>query len=410
MKRKFTGIPFLIILFFLIAQNNLIAQFTFVHITDLHVADSYCAGSYDLDGEMFVQLRDELNNLNPKPVFIVATGDISHVGDSDNDGMYYAFTQHLYPDSLVNPGIGVFFIDSLQTIPIYFTPGNHDFRTGNVPPLSNEDLTVYKNLICSVSDYSVTCQNAVIICMNSGYDDLRPLWDDTNYMSPEGSGFTDNQCNWLRAILDSNSTKKKVITMHHPAVNEVGVWCDGSPFSGTILDNADGSIKYNRITFLDICDSNTVDIILTGHAHQNVVVNRYGNIVNENWTDSTRYIQTGAALHGCYRIISVDSSSVLVSNPISIPTTQKRFYSNNTSLNVYPNPFSYSAIIEIYTNNKINNFEFIMYNMLGTVVKRITHINTNKFEIKKKNLSQGIYFYKILNHDNIIGIGKIIIQ
>ena len=396
----------------LILINSVIsfAQFNFVHITDLHVADSYCAGSYDLDGEMFVQLRDELNNVNPKPAFIVATGDISHVGDSGNDGMYYAFTQHLYPDSLINPGIGAFFIDSLQTIPIYFTPGNHDFRTGNVPPLSNENLTVYKNLICSISDYSVTYQNAVIICMNSGYDDLRPLWDDTNVMSPEGSGFTDDQCNWLRAVLDSNSTKKKIITMHHPTVNEVGVWCDGSPFSGTILDNADGSIKYNRTTLLDICDSNNVDIILAGHAHQNVVVNRYGNIVNETWTDSTKYIQKGAALYGCYRIITVDSLSVSVSTPILLHTTHKRSYFNNTYLNIYPNPFSYIATIEIYTDNEINNFEFIMYNMLGIEVRRITHINTNKIELRRKNLLQGIYFYKILNHNNMIGTGKIIIN
>jgi len=172
--RKITIFIFAIITTVII-QNKAIAQFNFVHITDLHVADSYCAGDYDLDGEMFVQLRNEINNLNPKPAFVVATGDISHVGGSGTDGMYAALTQHLYPDNVINPDFGAFFMDSLLTIPIYFDPGNHDFRTGNVPPLSDENLTEYTNIICSSSDYFFIHQNALVICMNSGYDDLRPL-------------------------------------------------------------------------------------------------------------------------------------------------------------------------------------------------------------------------------------------
>ena len=403
-------IIFFIIITTIIMHNKTNAQFNFVHITDLHVADSYCAGDYDLDGEMFILLRNEINNLLPKPAFVVATGDISHVGGSGTDGMYAAITDHLYPSNVTNPGAGDFFIDSLQTIPIYFTPGNHDFRTGNIPPLSDENLTEYLNIICSSSDYFITYQNAVIICMNSGYDDLRSLFDDTNYMSPEGSGFTDNQCTWLRTVLGYYSTHKKIIAMHHPTVNKVGVWCDGTPFTGTILDHEDGSIKHNRTTLLDICDTNNVDIILAGHAHQNVVVNRFGQTVNENWADSTRYIQTGAALYGCYRIINVNSSSVTVSTPITIGTTQISTYSETTSLNVYPNPFSDIATIEVYVKDNNINIDFIIYNILGNEINRISNIHTNRFQLHRDNLLSGIYFYKVLNHNNIIGTGKFIIK
>lgn len=403
-------LKFFTIFAILLIYNRTIAQFNFVHITDLHVADNYCAGAYDLDGEMFVLLRNEINNLSPKPAFVVATGDISHVGASGTDGMYAAITDHLYPANVLNPGPGDFFMDSLQTIPIYFTPGNHDFRTGNVPPLNDENLTEYLNIICSSSDYFINYQNTIIICMNSGYDDLRPLWDDTNYMSPEGSGFSDEQCTWLRTVLVYYSTHKKIIAMHHPTVNKVGVWCDGTPFSGTILDHEDGSIKYNRTTLLDICDTNNVDIVLAGHAHQNIVVNRFGQTVNENWSDSTRFIQTGAALYGCYRIISVDSTSVSVSPPISLGTTQIRPYSEEIYFNVYPNPFNDNTTVEIYANNKAVDIEFIIYNIFGNEVKKTSNISTNIFDLNRDGLSSGMYFFKISKHNIIIGTGKLIIN
>jgi len=408
-KQLFLSIAYILCFTFVIKAQN----FTFVHITDLHVADSYCAGDYDFNGEMFLQLRDKINNLDPKPAFVISSGDISHVGNSGNDGMYAAFTQYLYPDSVVNPDIGDFFMDSLQTIPIYFTPGNHDFRTGNVPPLSNEDLTVYKNIICSITDYSIVYQNAVIICMNSGYDVLRPLWDDSNVMSPEGSGFTDEQCNWLRNILDSNITKKKIIAMHHPPVNKTGFLCDGTPFTGTIIDDADGSIKYNRITLLDICDSNNVDIVLAGHVHQNVVVNRYGTIVDENYPDSTRYIQTGAGFHGCYRIITVDSSFVTVSTPQSITSSNEGIHNipkNADLFRIYPNPFTTSTTINFHPYLKIDNLKFKIYNLFGQEIKVIYNINDREIKINRNNIPNGIYFIHVFNNNILIGSSKIIVN
>ncbi|MFA4852446.1 MAG: metallophosphoesterase [Bacteroidales bacterium] len=395
-------------------QTAVWAQFSFVHITDLHVANGLSAGGYDLNGVMFKTVRDNINSLFPKPAFVIATGDISHAGEFGSDGMYPSLIQYLYPANITNPGIGAFFIDSLQTIPIYFTPGNHDFRYANTPPLSNQNLAKYMSYICSVPDYFVIYQNAVIICMNSGYDDLRPLWEDSNFMSPESSGFSNEQLNWLRGILISNYTKRKIIMMHSPPVNKVGFYCDGTAFTGYFVDFADGSVKYNRDVFLNICDSNHVDVVLAGHAHQNIVSSRSGVTVNENWPDSTRYVQTGASLDGCYRLITVDSAFVSVGYPQTSDSSvfiETLYSKEKIIVEIYPNPFSESTTLEIIpqSGRKIQNYELKIYDLFGREVRKY-EIRNQKTEISRDDLSSGMYFYQVKNKEQNIGAEKLIIQ
>ena len=384
MKNKLYALIFAVIL-----TPSVYAQFSFVHITDLHVADGTSAGGYDLNGVKFKQVCDEINNLSPKPAFVVATGDLSHAGAYGSNGMFPAITQYLFPDSVSNPAPGDYFIDSLHTIPIYFIPGNHDYRTTNIPPW-NGDLTYFTAYLCSEPDYFFIHQNAVIICMNSGYDDLRPLWEDTNYMSPESSGFSNEQLNWFRAVLLANSTKRKIILMHSPPVNKAGTWCDGTVFSGTFVDLADGSIKYNRDVFLNICDSNNVDVVLAGHAHQNVVVSRSGVIVNVNWADSTRYVQTGASLNGCYRIMTADSGFVYVGFPqIAQPAYINETYSSN--FDIYPNPSTGIFTVE---GEGIQSIE--ISDIGGRVIRQIT-VKSNQTSIDLTGQQNGMYFVKV--HD-----------
>src|ERR1017187_829975 len=84
------------------------AQFTFVHITDLHVASvPSLVNSCDLNGVMAKCYLQKFNNLVPKPDFVIATGDISNVGNSF-PVMYSVLTQYLFPPTLTNPGIGAY--------------------------------------------------------------------------------------------------------------------------------------------------------------------------------------------------------------------------------------------------------------------------------------------------------------
>jgi 3',5'-cyclic AMP phosphodiesterase CpdA len=211
------------------------AQFNFVHISDIHVSDvESIQNNPDVGGVIFKKVITKIRNLIPKPAFVVASGDISNVG-SYGLGMYEELTQHLFPSMLSNPENGDYFIDSANTIPIYFVPGNHDYFTLPASPLSNAGLVNYSNYLAPNSDYSILYQNAVIVFIRSGMEEYRPVWIDTNPMEPEGSGISSDQCNYIRTNLNLNSDKKKFLVMHHPPVNAVGTNADGTPSTGTII-------------------------------------------------------------------------------------------------------------------------------------------------------------------------------
>jgi len=314
MKRLASVTLVLMLLICVLAVNvDANSSFDFVHITDLHVADSYSAGSYDLDGEGFRQVRDAINALNPKPAFVVASGDISHAGDWGWTGMYPALTQHLYPSSIYYPAPGDYRInqDPNDPTPIYFVPGNHDFRTTNVPPIFiDKNLSDYTRRIGPKTDYILDEGNAVIIFMNCGYDDIFSFIG--SWWLPESKGINADQYNWLEDTLQTHEGKRKIIVIHNPPANNTR-----NPADGSISSKKQGGVNY-RAAFLDLCDTFDVDVVLAGHTHHNVVVDRNGDVVDRNWTGGTRYVQTSSTLQGCYRIISVDGF-VSVGDPICIP-------------------------------------------------------------------------------------------
>jgi len=296
-----------------------IAQFSFVQITDLHVADGRLnAYHHDNNGVMFQKVLNAAKELTPKPAFVIATGDISNVGEggscTGSEGMYNAITSHLYTNRLLYPTPGDLFIDSSKNIPIYFAPGNHDYYTHLFHFKSKGSLAIFAKHISPDADYYIVKDNAVILFVRSGHDKHRPLKKKKDIIKPEATGLTTEQCTWIRNTLRMFADKRKIIVMHHPPVDANGVKADGS-INTMIADTADGSLLNNRTMFLNICDSNHVDLVLAGHCHQNVVCNRAGTLVDNNWRLGTRYVQTGPGFAGCYRVITVDSDFVYVGIP-----------------------------------------------------------------------------------------------
>ncbi|MFI5219728.1 MAG: T9SS type A sorting domain-containing protein [Bacteroidia bacterium] len=78
-------------------------------------------------------------------------------------------------------------------------------------------------------------------------------------------------------------------------------------------------------------------------------------------------------------------------------------------INIYPNPFFSSAILTFDSNIKIENALLDIFDMAGRKVKQI-EIKSKKTEIRKENLSSGIYIFKVQSRNEIIGTGKIIVQ
>lgn len=373
------------------ASLNTFAQFSFIHISDMHVSDIPFQDS-DTNAQYFRCYSKEFTNLYPRPDFVVVSGDISNVGNQYPDGMYPILTQYLFPPALINPGIGDYFIDSAKTIPIYFVPGNHEYWVALVnPPVSNDTLPYYKKFLAPDIDYSITNNLAVIVFLRSGPDTT------LSNGNKKGKGLSDEQCTYLRNILSVNSNKRKIIIMHHPAVNAIGTNPDGTPFTGIITGPDDGSIVNNRTNFLNICDSNHVDVVLNGHEHQNVVANRAGKVINENGSDSTRYVQTAAAFNRSYRIITLDSAYVTVSAPMRSCNFLFGVNQLNNVFNftLYPNPASDRITIDCTESATIE-----VINEEGQLIQKIAGSN-KRTTLDLTLYSSGIYIVKAMTDKGI---------
>lgn len=387
-----------ILLFGIICIANLcsFAQLSFIHISDMHVSTTPAANS-DTNAQYFVCAIKEFAGLNPKPAFVLVTGDISDIGNMQPLGMYPAIIQHLFPPALTNPAVGAYFIDSAKTIPIYFTPGNHEYWTGFDSiglPISNDTLFYYPKYITPDTDYVIQTDLAVIVCMRSGHDSPYGYPPDPALIM--GTGLSNAQINWLRNILNSNSSKRKIIVMHHPPVNAAGTNSDGTPYTASVLDSATNSLQNNRTTFLNICDSNHVDVVLAGHEHQNVVANRKGDTVGENRPGGTRYVQTAAAFNRSYRIITVDPAFVTVSAPMrSCLGTGINEGNNALNITVFPNPAKNKLTIGCTKKCEIE-----ILNPEGQILKKLRSTGIQSM-VDLANLSSGIYLIKVKTEEGI---------
>ena len=397
---------FIISCFLLCMSVRLSAQFTFAHISDIHVADGNPEGyfgGYDMNGAQFNCTIKHLRNLYPRPAFVVASGDISNVGGIPPDGMYTALTRHLFPRPYNDPRPGDYFIDLAQDIPIYFAPGNHEYYRIMVPPFMLSSPEYYVKYISPDEDYAIYKDNAIIISLRTGGD--TPYWEGQNPFDALATGLTDDQCNWLRETLNNAGNKRKIIFMHHPVRNSSGI--NYSDSASHAVPANEGTFANNRITFMDICDAYQVDVVLIGHTHNSVVLNRGGYIVDENWSGETRYVQTAAEIDGFYRIITVNESFVNVSQTLHVECTTSDQPVSKVSVELYPSPMTTLAILSLKMDENIINYETRIYTAQGLEVRHITGINSSETIIERGNLKPGVYFYKVCNNQGLVkGSGK----
>jgi len=81
----------------------------------------------------------------------------------------------------------------------------------------------------------------------------------------------------------------------------------------------------------------------------------------------------------------------------------------NNAVTFYPNPFSGSVNIVINGAMKINQCELSIYNALGAEVI-YTNITSQTTTIETGSLPSGIYFYKVIDNNQVIQSGKLISQ
>jgi len=83
-----------------------------------------------------------------------------------------------------------------------------------------------------------------------------------------------------------------------------------------------------------------------------------------------------------------------------------------TGLKVYPNPFSEATTID-FTNvikPSSGNFRFYLYNVLGKEVVSFINISEDKVILENKNLSSGVFVYKVFQNGNVVDVGKLVVK
>ena len=124
-------------------------------------------------------------------------------------------------------------------------------------------------------------------------------------------------------------------------------------------------------------------------------------------------MQWGVAGSGKLNVEEIDSAgcnSDTSSLEIAISTgiTELNY---NYIHNVYPNPFSLQTTFVIDSrliNRTVLNLR--LYNTLGQEVISTKNISTSKVIIRRGNLQNGLYFYRLTGEDGTLGVGKIVIE
>ncbi len=107
-------------------------------------------------------------------------------------------------------------------------------------------------------------------------------------------------------------------------------------------------------------------------------------------------------------ILAGQASEGMLLKKIGGTITSQKEIPNVSSIDVFPNPMETQTTFEIKTSNT-KNINLQVFDVMGKMVREETHVNST-FSFYKKNLSNGIYFYKIKNGNVLLGNGKLVID
>jgi len=254
---------------------------SFVQITDSHIG-------FPGAREHLACAVDAITQLDPKPDFVLNTGDIVDSAWLKITGILWA--REVYENYLEA-------MEPLDDYGIehYEVPGNHDrYVYGYVLPpilpwdwipdyLYSQDLSQYSACLGGATDYSFESEGKSFIFygMNSGKDvaegvHIEPLVFPPTPEELRGTGLTNEQ---MEELYKLDMCKPKVIFMHHPVVHtEEGY---------VIANNRD-----NPGGFIEYCKTNNVQLVLTGHTHQYHILDADGTNIAPGSTQYPQFIQT----------------------------------------------------------------------------------------------------------------------
>jgi len=78
-------------------------------------------------------------------------------------------------------------------------------------------------------------------------------------------------------------------------------------------------------------------------------------------------------------------------------------------ISVFPNPFQTETIISIDEGN-YNELQLEVYDALGRSINVVYSEETKRIVLSKGNLEAGVYWFRLLGDDKVVGTGKLVVQ
>jgi hypothetical protein len=78
-------------------------------------------------------------------------------------------------------------------------------------------------------------------------------------------------------------------------------------------------------------------------------------------------------------------------------------------ISVFPNPFQAETIISIEEGN-YNQLQLEVYDALGRSINVVYSEDTKRIVLSKGNLEAGVYWFRLLGDDKVVGTGKLVVQ
>lgn len=274
-------------------------DFYFIHITDTHVMNNVF-DSDEISKKRLQSLLDYVCSFKKKPAFIVITGDLTEWGGSRISGALNCrtFTSCFYEKN------ASFFADENYSIPVFTTPGNHDY-------CFNRNLINYYQFIYPVDRYIIQHQNVSLFFMNSGPSYYKELYRWLENI--DGDGLYDDDMVWLENNLEKCNASIKIVLMHHPAVN--------------VRDTNDmmwDVLAHNRESFVKLCEKYGVDVVLAGHTHTERIFDGNETFYSANISLNcslypTLFVQTDDCKQDAhYRNISISGTDVWLERCVEV--------------------------------------------------------------------------------------------
>jgi len=196
---------------------------TIAQITDLHVTTRDDPLSQLRNQQRLRQVLRSIHELRPRPVAIIASGDLVDHGRADE----YAALKSILSEA---------------EIPIYFGVGNHDRRAPFLEAFGGPMAR------CDANGF---VQYAVDL------GGLRLVVCDTLEEGKNGSGFDAARAAWLAETLDQDAQTPTVVVLHHPPILSGVQWMDPDPDAPWIGLLADV-----------LASRDQVRVVLCGHVHR----------------------------------------------------------------------------------------------------------------------------------------------